>query len=234
MSTALLYPGKCILCGKIISDDKWICADCIADGLPIGGKICAFCGVGTEYCTCGQRRHHYVRRIACMYYEGGVSRGIARFKFYRHTALAKYYGYLLAENVRSKYKTVEFDAVIPVPMHWWDRFKRGYNCSYLLALQVSERLQIPMSENCLIRARRSKPQKRIKGPQNRAANVLDCFAVHHKDALKDKTVLLIDDVCTTGATLDECAKLLRIYGVKKVYAATFAAAIKGKLQKTLE
>ncbi len=230
MTSSLLYPGRCILCGDVITEEKLICAKCVKEGLPILGKICAYCGVGTNYCTCGQRRHHYARRIACVYYENGARRGISRFKFYRHTSLGVYYGQLLAENIRSKYQTVSFDAVIPVPMHWWDRWRRGYNCAELLAQEVSERLAIPLERDQLFRRKRSKAQKRVKGgPAKRAANVLDCFALRDRQALRNKTVLLIDDVCTTGATLDECAKMLRIYGAKKVYAATFAAAIRGKL-----
>ena len=231
MSGSLVYPTRCILCGKTMRSDRLVCRDCVKDGLIIDGKICAFCGVGVSYCTCGRRRYHYARRIACVYYDGGVRRGMYRLKFSKHTALAEHYGFLMAENVRSKYQDITFDAIIPVPMHWWNRWLRGFDCARLLAKKMSDCLQLPLKSGLLRKRRYSPAQKRIKDPSRRSANVLDTFGVTDREWLRGKTILLVDDVCTTGATLNECAKILRLYGASKVYAVTFAAAVKGKVQK---
>ena len=228
MSSSLLYPSRCILCGSLIEGDKLICADCVSKGLLISGRICGFCGVGVEYCDCGHRRKHYIRRIACVYYNDPARRIFWRFKFHRHTTLGEYYGRLMAENVKSKYQSVSFDGIVPVPMHWFDRWKRGYNCTQLLALRIKKATGLPILSDVLYKRSRSKPQKDIKDPAKRAANVLDAFGIKNAEALQDKTILLVDDVCTTGATLNECAQMLRIYGAKKVYAVPFATVVKGK------
>ncbi len=223
----LLFPSRCIFCGRIIGEDKLICADCLADDIVVKGKVCSLCGVGMEYCRCGRRKHHYARRIACVYYKNSVCRGVARFKFYRHTMLAEPYGTLMAENIKSKYSSVSFDGVMAVPMHWSKRIMRGYNGVDLLARRVSEQLSLPIIEGVLFRRFSLKNQKDMKSFSLRAANILDAFYVKEREKIKGKTILLLDDVCTSGATLDECAKMLRLYGAKKVYACTLATVAVG-------
>ena len=223
----LLFPSKCIFCGVAVQPGKLICKNCMDDEIIIGGKICTNCGVGKEYCECRGHKYHYQRRIACVYYKNSVRRGIARFKFYRQTTLAEYYGRMMAENIRTKYKNISFELIIPVPMHPWNRILRGYNCAELLAKRVAEYHQIPLVTDVLLKQKLSKPQKRVKLPAQRAANILDAFLIRHREKIVDKTILLVDDVCTTGATLNECAKMLRLYGASHVYAVTMAAVARG-------
>ena len=222
MKTSFVFPAKCILCGDVISGGKLICHDCSEDGLLIRGKICRYCGIERSRCACEKHRRYFERRIACVYYEKGARRGIARLKFYRHTMLARYYGQMMAVNVCSKYDGISFDYIVPVPMHPWDKIRRGYNCAQLLAAQISKDTGVPMLTDGLYKRRHTKPQKRMNGAQ-RTANVLDAFSTKRADLLQDKTILLVDDVVTTGATLNECAKILRLAGARKVYAASFAA-----------
>lgn len=225
MNGSLLFPAKCIFCGQVMNEDKLICAECMADEVMIVGKICAFCGVSKENCTCGKRKKHFERRIACAYYRDAVCRGMARFKFYRHTMLGEYYGMLMAQNIQSKYADIPFDGLVAVPMHPIHRFKRGYNCAEILAERISEHIGVPLYYDVMGR-KLGKAQKKVHKWSERAVNVLDKFYIKNKDMIQDKTLLLIDDVCTSGATLNECAKMLRLYGAKKVYAATFAAVVK--------
>lgn len=227
MSIPSLYPARCIFCGKLMDEEKLICADCIKEKILVVGKVCGLCGVEKALCSCGARKHQYERKIACVYYKGDVRRGIARLKFYRHTMLAKHYGTLLAQNVKSKYSKIAFDAVIPVPMNRIKELSRGYNCTELLSREVERINNIPIINDVLFRRLRGAPQKRVS-LERRAANVLDKFYVKNHEKILGKTLLLIDDVCTTGATLNECAKMLKIYGAKKVYAASFAVVVKGK------
>lgn len=223
MKSSLLYPSRCIFCGQPMVGAGLICTECAKLELVIRGKICGFCGVGRQFCTCGKRHNHYARRIACVYYKDTVRYGMSRFKFHRHTMLGTHFGKMMAENVKSKYQNVDFDAIIPVPMHWFNRWRRGYNCSELLAQEISNEVSVPVLRDILYKRSMSKPQKRIKGRAARAANVLDTFGIKNKETLQGKTVLLVDDVCTSGATINECAKMLRLYGAQKVYVVTFAA-----------
>lgn len=218
----LLFPNRCIFCGALMQADKLICRECAAQDIMIVGSVCKFCGLSTERCDCGKRRYFYERRIACVYYEGNVPRGIARFKFYCHTMLGVYYGRMMAQNVRSKYKDIHFDWVLYVPMRPFDRWRRGYNCAQVLAEEISKNCGIPLLLNGLYKRRRTKPQKRMKYHE-RAGNVADAFSTKCADRLAGKTVLLVDDVATSGATLNECAKILKLAGAAKVYCATMAA-----------
>lgn len=222
MKQSLLLPSRCIFCGHVMPEPKLVCKYCVAEKPFIVGKVCRFCGLEKSKCTCGNRKHNYIRRIACVYYHGSVTRGVSRFKFYRRTMLARYYAQLMVQNIASKYKDIAFDMMIPVPMHPFDMWRRGFNCSNLLCEHIAEELPIPLVDDLLIKSRRHRPQKRCP-LSKRAANVLDSFAVTDADRIAGKTILLIDDVCTTGATLNECAKMLKLHGAKVVYAATFAA-----------
>lgn len=227
MSTLSLYPARCIFCGKVLEEDKLICIDCLKDDILIKGKICALCGLEKSRCNCGSRKHHYERKIACVYYKGNVPRGVLRLKFYRHTMLATHYGRLMAENIKGKYSNISFDAIVPVPMNHIRRWLRGYNCTELLSKEVGNINNIPIINDVLFKRYLGKMQKRVPLAQ-RAANVLDMFYVENREKIVGKTLLLIDDVCTSGATLNECAKMLRLHGAKKVYAASFAAVAIGK------
>lgn len=216
------FPSRCIFCGRVIAEPKLICKFCAAEETLITGRICRFCGLGTDVCNCEKRHLHFKRRIACVYYRGSVRRGITRLKFYRRTMLAKYYGEMMAANIKSKYKDISFDMMIPVPMHPFDHWRRGYNCPELMCEQIENILSVPLEREVLFKYRHTRSQKKLK-PSKRTANVLDAFTVQNAERIQGKTVLLIDDVCTTGATLNECAKMLTINGAKAVYAATFAA-----------
>jgi len=229
MNGLSLLPSRCILCGGLLTDGKLICAKCAEDGLLIRGKICRYCGMEKDRCACRDHKRYYERRIACVYYEGGARRGMARLNFYRHTMLAHHYGRMMAVNVGTKYGDIPFDHIVPVPMRRWDKIKRGYNCPELLARRISEDTGVPLLKDGLYKRRRTKPQKRLR-PGQRAANVLDAFSTRHASLLKDKTILLVDDVATTGATLNECAKILRLAGARKVYAVTFAAVPQKKVE----
>ena len=206
MTWPSLYPSRCILCGQVMSENKWICSKCIQDDVLVSGKICALCGVGVNHCNCGSRKHHYERKIACVYYKDGVRRGISRLKFHRHTMLAAYYGRLMAENVKSKYAKIDFDAIVPVPMNPIKQWMRGYNCTDLLAQEISTINNIPILNDVLHKRFQGKMQKRVPLAK-RAANVLDMFYVDCSEKIAGKTLLLSDDVCTSGATLNECAKI---------------------------
>lgn len=222
MSGFLLYPSRCIFCGKLMGEDKLICAECIKQDILVKGKICGLCGLGKDHCNCAGKKHHYVRKITCLYYKGPVKNGVIRFKFYRHTMLAAHYGKLMAENVCSKYSAIVFDAVVAVPMNRFKEWMRGYNCTDLLSDEISKSTKIPVLKDVLYRKNGGKMQKRVPLAK-RAANVLDMFYVKNREKIAGKTILLVDDVCTSGATLDECAKMLKLYGAKKVYAVTLAA-----------
>jgi ComF family protein len=113
-------------------------------------------------------------------------------------------------------------AVVPVPLHAWRRYRRGYNQSELLARELARLIDVPMM-NALTRVRHTTPQVELRKKQRRD-NVRGAFALHEEVARRGEkgSVLLIDDVCTTGATLGECARVLKSAGFAPVYALTLA------------
>ena len=128
----------------------------------------------------------------------------------------------MAAAVRVDFADVAFDYVAAVPLGRRRRRKRGYNQAELLARRVAGELHIPYAD--LLEKVRNNPAQRKQNARSRRVNVYGAYAVIDDSALWDKTVLLIDDVKTTGATLNECAKMLRMHGAKAVYAATVAIA----------
>ncbi len=120
----------------------------------------------------------------------------------------------MAAVYHREYGTEQPAVVAAIPMTRRARFERGYNQSELLARAVAQRIGVPY-EDVLAKVYETPSQKSVHGWQ-RAGNVLGAFDVTRADGLRGKTVLLVDDVCTTGATADECAKMLKLYGVKRV------------------
>jgi ComF family protein len=138
-------------------------------------------------------------------------------------ALAVGLGGHLATSVADAFPAGEIDAVMPVPMHWSRRVWRGANSPEVLAATIAGRLRIPSVSHLLVRRRRTIPQASLS-PGRRRANVRGAFAVHpHKD-LVGSHVLLVDDILTTGATLNEAAKTLRKAGCREVSVAVLARA----------
>jgi len=137
--------------------------------------------------------------------------------------LAVVLGEHLAARVAAEFSTAEIDVVMPVPMHWSRRVWRGANSPEVLAAAIAERLGVPTTSQLLVRRRRTIPQATLS-PGRRRANVRGAFAVHpHKDLIGAR-VLLVDDILTTGATLNEAAKTLRKAGSSEVSVAVLARA----------
>jgi ComF family protein len=175
--------------------------------------------------ACRQCAHNPLQFIdgirAAAYFEDNPIRPAIHFLKYRnHKAIAQILGQLLV-NACQKYG-VETDVVVPVPLHPTRLRERGYNQSELLANEVGALLNLPVDTHRLQRTRHTKSQMKL-GATERHQNVADAFACQGQ-ALLGRTVLLIDDVCTTGSTLDACACALKQHGVTSVWGVTLAKA----------
>ena len=154
-------------------------------------------------------------------YESTLRSLILAFKFSEKTELAARLSAMLRQAVVTGSFYEKIDVTVPVPLHWRRKLARGYNQSYLLAKQI-------MPENSsiftdLVRIRNTQQQWDLTHPQRRR-NVKGAFAVRKGHPFNEKTVLLVDDISTSGATLNECAKTLKAAGAKKVYTAVLATA----------
>ena len=225
-----VFPPRCIACGDWLETETLFCAQCEKTLGRIAPPFCARCGTPLEnqrvsLCAdCRQTSPHFDALRAVWLYERGAREAIHELKYNARTSLAKPLGARLADLISQPPFPREI-ILVPIPLHSWRRFRRGFNQSELLAREIhrvrSNSTVLP--SGLLRRARWTTPQVELD-EQQRAQNVKGAFEV---DAgilrtLPHWPVVLIDDVATTAATLDECARVLKGAGVPQVFAATLA------------
>ncbi len=225
-----LYPRVCAGCGLAEPDTgPALCWDCRAALPTCQPPWCACCGcpvpgpVDHAYrCyRCAAQPPAFDCARACMLYDGVVRHVIHELK-YRHALwVVPEVGGWLAQAVMSLYDSKVFDAVIAVPLHPARRRERSYNQAERLARQVADGLQLPLARNALRRVRPTPSQTRLTAAA-RATNVKQAFAARRHSWLEGKRVLLVDDVMTTGATVNECAVTLKRAGLAEVTVLTAA------------
>ncbi|HDQ72193.1 MAG TPA: ComF family protein [Chloroflexi bacterium] len=217
----LFFPPRCMGCGRV---GVHLCADC-SDLVPrVLSPFCVRCGDAVETgrfckrCRVSPLRIESVRSVAC--FEGFIQEAIHHLKYDGHFALAEPLGGLMANYWAACGHPV--DVVVPVPLHAQRLRERGYNQAALLAREMVHHAGLPVDERTLVRNRATASQIDLDAVQ-RKENVRDAF-VCVDDRLAGKRVLLIDDVCTTGSTLEACAVALYEGGAQHVRALTLARA----------
>lgn len=215
---------RCLICGKEIFDDGYICDDC-EKILPYNdGAICGHCGrkviAYEEYCsTC---KNFLVSLDACrsvFNYEPPISALIKNLKYDNRQYIAKYFAKSLAMLYFKSYFNA--DMLVYVPMSEKAKRNRGFNQSEMLAKEVSMIINVP-TVDCLIKKRETKRQATLKKAE-RLKNLKDSFSLTDKKVVKDKTIVIVDDVTTTGATAQTIAEKLKKAGAIKVYLLTIAS-----------
>lgn len=215
-----VFPRRCIYCGKVIVPERQICEDCETNLPRISAPICPLCGHAKEDCVCKQKKHKFKAICAPFYYEEAIVQAIHRLKFESKDFLAEPFASDMAECVRREYADIAFDAVAFVPFTKRQMRLREWNPSETLAKALAEQLNLPL-EPMLVKLYETKAQHTLES-RARTGNVFGVFDVADANAVAGKTVLLVDDIKTTGATLHECAKMLMLADAKAVYACTFA------------
>ena len=228
----LLWPSFCINCGtNICQSENHLCEKCWSELLACtDGEYCLGCGINvSQYgivnnaCPrCQANRFHFDRIIRCGIYDQALKKIILSFKFKDRTELALMLAMLANSALQGSGISSEIDFFVPVPIHWTRRLKRGYNQSTLIAKKLKHRTAIINTD--LVRIRRTKAQMAITSPAGRARNVANAFAVRYGHNFENASVCLIDDIKTTGSTLNECAKSLKEAGAKKVIALVLTVA----------
>lgn len=222
---SILYPPRCVCCGAVLPAGEELCEACAASAARIKPPVCLLCGCNLEDCEPRHRKTAYKGITAPFYYEGEVREGVHRFKFRDKPQSAAFFAREMAESVRKHMPGIPFDRIVCVPMLPAKEKERGYNQSALLARELAGLLGVPADCHALRKCFDTPAQHECKGAQRRG-NVFGVFEVPRPDLMQGKTVLLCDDVKTTGATLDECAKMLKLTGAKDVYCACIAVTRK--------
>ena len=225
-----VFPKRCELCGEVIALDETLCESC-KELSKIEGELCNKCGAEKGECKCTKRTKtpEYKAVIAPFYYENSISAAANRFKDYGFTELAERMGKEISEHISKYYKDISFDLITFVPMTKNKEKKRGYNQAELLAREVSKNLNIELAP--LILKISKTPQQKKSSAQKRRVNLRGAFDLNEGADVNGKTILLIDDIKTTGSTLNECAYVLNCYGAKAVYAAAFCLTKNNKNNK---
>ena len=214
----LLYPPACVLCGR---NGAFLCRSCCEELPRAGGPRCDRCWLplSGESCWRCAARPLALDRLRCVWrYEGKVRRLVRDFKFRGFSCLAlPLAGLLQASYVQH---SLDADAVVPVPLHARRRRERGFDQALLLAKSLGQAMGLPVLD-ALERTRYDQPQSGLTRGQ-RLSNVEGAFRVRRPSTISGRHILLIDDVATTGATLDACALELHSAGAAGVSALTLA------------
>lgn len=173
----------------------------------------------SEYCPdCIATPHLFDRGAAVFQWSQKIQKSIYKFKYKDHKIYGEFYGNEMAEKYGELIKEWEIDVIMPVPIHSARKRKRGYNQAEIIGGALGKAVNIPMDIYALKRIINTVPQKKL-GNSQRKKNVERAFKVT-RNVVKYKKVLLVDDIYTTGSTVDACAGQLKAYGVDKVYFVT--------------
>ena len=218
----MLYPLECAGCGgsgAVICDR---CAEDLPWLVPPFCRVCANPGEPDVCAVCVQTIRQFDGVRAPFRYKGCVREAILALKYGGIKAAAPQLGDLLADHLETN--PLPGDIVIPVPMHGSRRKERGYNQAALLAGRVAQRLDLSYRDDTLMRTRRVDPQAGMASAMDRMVNVADSVTVTSHGGVKGASILLVDDVATTGSTLDACASALKESGAATVWCLTLAVA----------
>jgi len=227
----LFWPAVCVNCRETISEmDKNLCPNCWDQLLSCaGGDYCRRCGRDASVygmlegsCPDCQGKEVYFDCIARSgVYSQSLQQMILALKNGR-TELDSVLSLLANSALEGSGFFSEIELIVPVPLHWSRRLVRGYNQSQVLARKLKDSRGRISTD--LIRVRRTKAQPTMPSPAARARNVAGAFAVRYRHSFTGRRICLVDDIKTTGATLNECAKILKQAGASKVFALVLAVA----------
>ena len=220
----VLYPKTCCFCGKVCRTD--ICKKCEENITYIEEPLCKKCGKPIryeekEYCTdCTENRFSYEQGRSVWLHTGKVRWSVYQFKYHNRRIYGEFYAKEMFRLYEKLIKSWNIDVIIPIPLHWRRRQKRGYNQAEIVARNLGKMIGLPVCSKAVVRVRNTRPQKELNHKE-RKKNMKDAFRLT-KHCETWKNVLLIDDIYTTGNTVDSLAVLLKQHGVHKVCFLTIS------------
>ena len=222
----MLYPKKCPLCHQILREkNSLVCPDCFQKAIPMKEPLCMKCGrpvrMEEEYCQdCRSGVHHFTERRSIFPYGEIWRQSLVRFKYYGCREYGDFYAKAISIYGRKYLERWKSQLIVPVPLHSRKKRMRGFNQAAYLAERVSRFTGIPWSDNLVIKIRNTKSQKKLNASQ-RKKNLRNAYLVTRK--ITGFSVLVVDDVYTTGSTMDAMAMCLQEAGAKDVYFLTVCA-----------
>lgn len=226
----IIYPKTCPICGCLLEKNHLICNECQKEITVIKEPRCQKCGKmlmsGEQiFCKdCKKQIHYFDKGVAVFVYHGKIKESIERFKFHNIREYTDFYAEAAGRFYGEIIRGWNIDVMIPIPIHKTKEIKRGYNQALVFAKSFGNRMEIPVDDSILKRIKSTQAQKGLTR-ENRYRNLKDAFAVNRDMCKTIANVLLIDDIYTTGSTMDICAELLKMAGIKKVYFLCIASGL---------
>ena len=225
----IVYPRRCPVCDDAVTGPgHYICEECADSFLPVEDPYCMKCGSplkdsGMIMCrNCMRRDHDFTSGRAAFLYDDLLKESVYRYKYGGRAEYAGYYAGIMAKRLEPYIRSCRADAFIPIPLHADRLRKRGYNQAQLLAEGLSQYFDIPVRNDILSRPVKTRVQKSL-GAAQRQNNLKKAFKID-SDVVKLKNTLLVDDIFTTGATMDAAAGCLKAAGVSNVYYVVLGIA----------
>ncbi|MDZ8119046.1 ComF family protein [Pontiella agarivorans] len=226
----MLYPRNCIGCGVSAPETfRFICWDCWSDASMVEPPFCALCGdpvagsVEHDFIcyACSAEKPAFDAARSAVRYEGVAGEALRQLKYEHALHLVPDLAQILFNCLQAEFPGLEVDRIVPVPLFHVRRRERGYNQSGELARALGSLLRVKSSAGILRRIRPTATQTNLTAPQ-RLSNVRNAFETRREQQLAGKRILLVDDVMTTGATVNACAKALKKGGAASVHVLTVA------------
>ena len=204
----LVYPNVCGICDRICKEN--LCKKCEIKLNNIAkNKIDTY------------KNKKFEKHIYLFKYEGIIKDKLLMFKFNEKPYLYKTFVNFLIKNKKICRFLKSYDIIIPVPIHYNRKITRGYNQSALISRKIAKILKIKHQEKILLKRINNKPQS-TKNKEDRKANIIGVYCTRNEELIYNKKIILVDDIYTTGSTVDECSRMLKLAGAKEIAVLTIA------------
>ena len=232
----IIFPPRCVFCDAILEPNTAaeICSDCVGKQKVCSAYPCCI-KCGKPLASFGQKQLCYhclntrgekFNAIASVFeYEGIVRSSIVRYKSAKIYKYANVYATFMAARFFEEFSDIDFDFMCAAPSHEAKNWRDELNMVEAICKPLSKLINVDFVPDVLVKTRKTQKQSSL-GYKDRQKNLIDSMAAQKSELCPGKTVLLIDDVCTTRATISECASALKAAGAKKVYALTLATTVK--------
>lgn len=218
----MVYPEVCPLCGKTIDGKKeYVCQDCSIKLLPIDAPVCLKCGKElddeeVDCCAdCTGMPRHFIKGFPALNYNSDMAKCLSDFKYHNMRCYGRFLADIILKQQGKEILLAGPEIIVPVPVHKSKLKDRGYNQALVLAQELSRRLKIPVDDELIVRDSKTVPQKGLSN-QQREENLKRAF-ISSKKIVKYKSALIVDDIYTTGATVEACTGVLHTMGIKDIY-----------------
>lgn len=222
--TELLFPSRCPACDGILlqnEKERGFCNRCQPNILRINNAYCLKCGKQLDYDSkkickdCENKKHYFTQGRAVYVYAKDMKPAMYRLKYANRRCYAEVFAKEAAEKYGAWIREKGIQAMVPIPMYRKKEKVRGYNQATVIAKALEKKLSLPVLENAVVRVKNSRPQKELNDKE-RKNNLENAFKIRKND-VKLKKILLIDDIYTTGSTMDAVSRVLLQAGAKEIY-----------------